>query len=469
MTIQAFDVAIVGSGPGGYRAAVLAALRGMKVAVIERGVWGGTCLNRGCVPKKAWYESARLLAGQDALAQRGVRGALAPDLAQAWRDQQRIVHAVRASYLDYLDRLGVVAYSGAARLRSRTEIGIDSGERVQAAHIVLATGSAPVVPPWLVLHPDRVLTTDALFDRPPPRGKRVAIVGSGVIGTEMAFILAMLGLDIVWLTRAPALSRSSYSAPALKLLQSALVDLGIGPRVGNRPIACQVEADGVVLTLPEGRTEKVDWVLVAAGRAPCTSTLGLESGGVVRDEDEYIRVDDHQCTSAPNVFAIGDCANRAMTSNHALAEASVAVANIASPGSARRSDAPVPQVVYSALELARLGLSEAEAESAGHEVATGFAALASSPAALALGDPRGFARLVADADSGTLLGAEAVGLQAGEWIHTVSACIGDPDALARLARVRYNHPALAEELLNATDTLAAKWHLAERVFQRMRD
>lgn len=468
MTIRTFDVAIIGSGPGGYRAAVLAALRGMKAAVIERGVWGGTCLNRGCVPKKAWYESARLLAGSGAFAQRGLRGALAPDLAQAWRDQQRIVRAVRTSYVDYLSRLGVVAYSGVARLCSRTEVEIDARERVHAAHIVLATGSAPVVPPSLALHPDRVLTTDALFDRPPPRGKRVAIVGSGVIGTEMAFILSMLGLEIVWLTQAAALSRSSYSTPALKLLHTALDDFGIRPRVGNRPIACDVEPDGVMLTLPEGRIEKVDWVLVAAGRTPCTTGLGLESAGVTRDADEYIGVDDHQCTSASNVYAIGDCANRAMTSNHALAEASVAVANIASPGSARRSDAPVPQVVYSALELARLGLSEAEAESAGHDVATGFVALDSSPAALALGDPRGFARLVADADSGTLLGAEAVGIQAGEWIHTVSACIGDPDALARLARIRYNHPALAEELMNATDTLAAKWHLVDQVFRPAR-
>jgi dihydrolipoamide dehydrogenase len=465
MTIQTFDIAIIGSGPGGYRAAVLAALRGMKAVIIERGVWGGTCLNRGCVPKKAWYESARLLAGNEAFAQRGLRGSLTPDLAQAWRDQQRIVRSVRTSYVDYLSRLGVVAYSGVARLSSRTEIEIDAHERVRAAHIVLATGSAPFVPPSLALSLDRVLTTDALFDRPPPRGKRVAIVGSGVIGTEMAFILSMLGLEIVWLTQAAALSRSSYSAPALKLLHTALDDIGIRPRVGNRPIACAVHSDGVMLTLPEGRTEKVDWVLVAAGRTPCTGGLGLEAAGVTRDEDEYIRVDDHQRTSAPNVYAIGDCANRAMTSNHALAEASVAVANIASPGSARRSDAPIPQVVYSALELARLGLSEAEAESEGHEVATGFTALHSSPAALALGDPRGFVRLVADADSGRLLGAEAVGTHAGEWIHTVSACIGDSDALARLAGIRYNHPALAEELMNATETLAAKWHLADQVFR----
>lgn len=464
MSNQAFDVAIIGSGPGGYRAAVLAALRGLKAAIIERGSWGGTCLNRGCVPKKAWYQTARLLAGKDQLAARGLQGVLVPDLAQAWRDQRRIVETVRASYIDYLERLGVRTYVGDARLRAADEIEVAGGEVVHAASVVVATGSTPLVPPALALHPDRVLTTDALFDHPPPRGKRIAVVGSGVIGTEMAFILAMLGLEVVWLTQSEALSRSRYSTPALKLLRAALHSHGIVPRTGNRPVAATVENDGVRLSLPRGREEKVDWVLVAAGRAPCTSGIGLDAAGVACDEDGYIRVDEYQRTSTASIYAIGDCANHAMTSNHALAEASVAIANIVAPASARRSDAPIPQVVYSALELARVGLSEDEAESAGREVATGFAALETSPAALALGDRRGFARLVGDADSGELLGAEAVGLHAGEWIHVVSACAGRPDAFARLAAIRYNHPSLAEEILNATETLAARWGFGDRVF-----
>jgi dihydrolipoyl dehydrogenase len=469
MSSEVFDVAIIGSGPGGYRAATLAAVRGLKAAIVERDVWGGTCLNRGCVPKQAWYQTARLLAGKDALAARGLRGTLVPDLAQAWRDQRRIVETVRASYVDYLGRLGVRAYAGAARLCAPGEIEVDGRERVRAANVVLATGSAPVVPPAIALHPDRVLTTDALFDCPPPRGKRMAIIGSGVIGTEMAFILTMLGLEVVWLTQSEALSRSRYSAPALKLLRTALRDHGITPRTGNRPVAFAVESDGVHLSLPGGRAERVDWVLVAAGRSPCTAGIGLDVAGVACDDDGYIRVDDHQRTSAVGVFAIGDCTNRAMTSNHALAEASVAIANIVTPASARRSDAPIPQVVYSALELARAGLNEDEAELAGHEVATGFAALGASPAALALGDPRGFARLVADTDSGELLGAEAVGLHAGEWIQVMTACAGRPEALARLASIRYNHPSLAEEMLNATEALAARWGFGDRVFGARRE
>jgi len=433
MSNPVFDVAIIGSGPGGYRAAVLAATRQLKVAIIEGGTWGGTCLNRGCVPKKAWYQSARILAGRGELAERGLQGTLVPDLAQAWRDQRRIVDTVRASYIDYLERLGVRKYSGYARLCAPGEIEVNGGERVIATNIVVATGSAPVVPSAFALHPDRVLTTDELFDHPPPRGKRIAIVGSGVIGTEMAFILAMLGLDVVWLTQSEALSRSRYSAPALALLRTALRSHGITPRTGNRPIGISVESDGVLVSLPGGRTEKVDWVLLASGRSPRTAEVGLHAAGVACDEEGYIRVDDYQRTSANGIYAIGDCANRAMTSNHALAEASVAIANIVVPASDRRSAAPIPQVVYSALELARIGLNEDEAEAAGHEIATGFAALETSPAALALGDRRGFARLVADAESGELLGAEAVGPHAGEWMHVMSACAAQPDALARLA------------------------------------
>jgi dihydrolipoamide dehydrogenase len=464
MSEQVFDVAIIGSGPGGYRAAVLAALRGMKAAIIEGGTWGGACLNRGCVPKKTWYQTARLLAANEALAKRGVRGTLQPDLAQAWSHQHGVVDAVRASYVDYLDRLRVRAYSGTARLRAPNQLTIDGNVAVRAANIVIATGSAPIVPSPFELHADRVLTTDALFDRPPPRGKRVAIIGSGVIGTEMAYILGMLGLEVLWLTQSEPLSRSRYSAPALKLLRAALQDSGIAPRVGTRPETCIVEDDGVRLTLPGGGIEKVDWVLVAAGRRPSTGGLGLDSCGIACDDEGFIRVDERQRTSAPGIYAIGDCANREMTSNHALAEAAVAIANVVAPGSARRGDAPVPQVVYSALELARLGLSEDEAEAAGHEVATGFASLQTSPAALAWGDPRGFARIVADADSGALLGSEAVGVNAGEWIHVVNACAAQPNALALLASVRYNHPSLAEEFLNVTETLATRWGLGEKVF-----
>jgi dihydrolipoamide dehydrogenase len=466
---RTIDLAVIGSGPGGYRAAVLGALRGLKVALVEEGVWGGTCLNRGCVPKKAWYATARLVAANAHFRERGLAGRLTPDLAAAWRHQRGVVEAVRASYVDYLERLGVTAIRGRATLRAGREVDVTGYGVLSAGAIVIASGSSPYRPAGFALHPGRVLTSDELFDAPPPAGRRVAVLGSGVIGTEMAFILTMLGCEVVWLVQSEPLARVGFTSPALAALRDALAGHGVRPRRTGRPHACAADARGVTLTLPDGTNERVDWVLVASGRRPNVAGIGLEPAGVALGADGFIASDERTMTAAPGVYAIGDCANPRMTSNHALAEAAVAIADIVAPGSAERDRGAVPEVVYSALELARVGWSEAQAEDAGREPATGFVSLQSSPAALAEGDARGFVRVVADLESGELLGAEAVGTHAGEWIQVASSALRAPHGLARLARVRYNHPSLAEEVLNATETLAAKWGLGERIFAPGRD
>ena len=461
--MRRFDLAVVGSGPGGYRAAVLAALRGLKVAIIEKGVWGGTCLNRGCVPKKTWYHTAKLVAGNAGYVERGLQGRLTPDLSQAWRHQREVVATVRDSYVDYLKRLGIAAFGAEARFVSPQELAI-GGERIHCEHAVIATGSRPIVPDWTTRAPGRVLTTDDLFDAPPPPGRRVAVIGSGVIGTEMAFILAMLGLDILWLTQSSPLARTRFSRQARQLLTSALEAHGVRARESSRPRTCEIDTDGVTLTLPDGTSERVDWLLLGAGRRPNIEHLGLEAAGVTLAANRFIAVNDLMRTTAENIYAIGDCADPAMTSNHALAEAAVAVANVIEPGSRRRSEVNIPEVVYSAMELARFGWSEEEAEEQDLEPATGFAGLEISPAALALGEPRGFARVVADHDSGRLLGAEAVGAHAGEWLQALLPVAGREDALASVAAAAWNHPSLGEEWLNAVETLAAKWGLETKVF-----
>jgi dihydrolipoamide dehydrogenase len=458
-----FDLAVIGSGPGGYRAAVLAALRGLAVAIVEKGQWGGTCLNRGCVPKKAWHYTAMLMAESARFADRGVKGRLGADLAGAWEHQRRVVTTVRESYADYMKRLGIRAFTGEARLRDAHTVAV-GGETFSADHVILATGSVPFVPDTLPRTEGRILTTDDLFDRPPPPGRRVAVVGSGVVGTEMAFILAMLGCEVVWLTHAEPLSRAGFSTPALKLLRERLVGFGVAPRTRSRVRGARITAEGVVLILPDGSEERVDWVLLGSGRIPCTAGLGLEALGVKTDAAGFVVVDEAQRTSVPHLFAIGDVANPAMTSNHALAEAGVAVANILAPGSRRRDAEAVPTLVYSALELGRVGLNEDEAEARDLEPAVGFAAFEANPAALVQNAPEGFVRLVADADRGTLLGAEVVGREADELIHVVARELRNPAALSSLARAFYNHPTRAEEFLNAVETLAAKWGLQGPVF-----
>ena len=462
--MQDFDLLIIGSGPGGYRAAVLGKLRGLKVAIVEKAQWGGCCLNRGCVPKKDWHHTAQLVAASRDFAKRGIQGSLTADLTTAWRHQKRVVTKVRDSYVDYMKRLGISAFSGEARFIDDHQVSIAGAQVVRAQHIIIATGSSPVVPEPFKLAPDRVLTTDELYDHPPPPGRRVALIGSGVIGTEFAFILTMLGCEIVWLTQSKPLANSLYSPPALKLLYETLAQYGVQARPDSRVLSTQVFENGVTLGLKNGHSEMVDWVLIGAGRRPHSADLNLAAAGVVTDSQGFIKVDAYQQTEAPHIFAIGDVASTRMTANQALAGAAVAVANILAPQSRKSDSNAVPELVYSALELARLGINEEQAEDAGLEPAVGFAAFEANPRALGQDDIQGFMRLIADMDSGALLGAEVVGSEAGELIHLISQEYGKDNALARFAQSFYNHPARAEELQNAAETLAAKWGLADRVF-----
>lgn len=458
-----YDLVVIGSGPGGYRAAVLGALRGLSVAIVEKGVWGGCCLNRGCVPKKAWHHTARLVAASREGARRGLAGTLRADLAQAWEHQRRVSATVRENYASYLKRLGVAAIEGEARLAAGRSVEV-GGRRLTAGGIVIATGSHPRVPVNLQRVPGRILTTDDLFEQPPPPGRRVAVVGSGVVATELAFILAMLGLEVAWLCQGEPLAQRGFSDSALRVMQTALDRHGVRARSGSRPLGATVTADGVELALPGGACETVDWVLLGTGRVPHTEGLDPEGAGVQLTPGGFVAVDEFQRTSAQGVHAIGDVCNSAMTANHALAEAAVAVADLVAPGSRKRAPHAVADVIYSAQELARIGLTEDEAEHAGFEPAVGFAAFEANPRALGQDDGGGFVRLLADMDEGTLLGAEIVGAEAGELINLVGQAFGHEDALARLAGFAYNHPARAEEVQNACETLAFRWGLGAAVF-----
>ncbi len=457
------DVLVIGSGPGGYRAAVLAALRGLKTVIVEKATWGGCCLNRGCVPKKDWHHSARLLDQGRHFADRGIRGHIQGDLTQAWRHQHEVVAAIRDSYRSYLKRLGVVAIEGHARFEDADTVIVDPGfTTITPRAVIIATGSAPRLPAGVDAISGRVLHSDLLFDEPVPEGARVVVIGGGVIALEFAYILQAFGREVSWLARQDPFARANFSAPAMKLLRTALADRGLVPVRGGVE-AIEVGEGEVRLAITGGETRLADWALFATGRRPVTEGLAIERAGLTLDTQGYIVVDEGMRAGPPALYAIGDCVAGPMTANRALYEASVAVGNIVHPGRHKRDLAGVPEAVYSAIELARVGLTEEEAEDRGLEPAVGFAAFETSPRALGQDDAQGYVRLVADGDSGTLLGGEVLGAEAGELIHMLTAGSSD-GALARLGSARFNHPSRAEEFQNAVETLAAKWGLQGLVF-----
>ncbi len=456
------DVLVIGSGPGGYRAAVLAALKGRKTVIVEKATWGGCCLNRGCVPKKDWYHSARILAQASHLEERGIAGTLVANLAQAWRHQHEVVKTVRESYQSYLKRLGVQALAGhAAFTGARTVLIQPSGESVTAETVIIATGSQPVVPHGVSIVPGRVIHSDLLFDEPVPSGKRVFIVGGGVVGLEFSYILSQLGCEVRWMTRRDPCARTDFSPAAMSLLRKGLADAGIVPFLGTLK-GLSVTAAGVRIAIDQRPTEDADWILLATGRRPTTQGLGLDVIGVGCDDKGFIVVDSTLKTEAEGVFALGDCVAGPMTANRALYEAGVIIDNILTPSTRTRELVRVPEAIYSALELARVGLTEEQVEDQGREPAVGFSSFGTSPRALGQGEPEGYVRLIADLDSGELLGGEVVGSEAGELIHMLASAprIG---ALGHIARTAFNHPSRSEEFQNAAETLAAKWRLGEHV------
>ncbi|MHB1951628.1 MAG: FAD-dependent oxidoreductase, partial [Acidiferrobacteraceae bacterium] len=222
----------------------------------------------------------------------------------------------------------------------------------------------------------------------------------------------------------------------------------------------------VILSLSDGTSRSFDWLLVATGRRPVTGPLNLAAAGIEVTHEGFIAVNDRLETSAPGTYAIGDCIPGLMTATQALHDAGIAVANIIGGGApSKRAPDQVPEVIYSALEMARIGLDDDRADDAGLEAAVGFSAYGTSPEALAQDDAAGFVRILADAENGRFLGGEIVGREAGELIQ-VLALLANGGTLSAVTGASFNHPARAEEILNAIETMAARWNLADMVFRR---
>lgn len=463
---QSFDIIIIGSGPGGYRAAVLGALRNLKVAIIEKHLWGGCCLNRGCVPKKAWHQTASIINQLPNLNKTGLTGAISADFEQAWLHQQQTSEKVRGNYADYMKRLGIQAYEGHGKLVDINTVEVNNGQShqvISGKFIILATGSDPVFPDGIEPS-QKLLSTDELFELEPPAGNEVALIGSGVIATELAFILSKMGKNIHWYARSPILNKSDFSEQAKSALTNAFNKAEISLPEHKSPTD-YIESDRVELKFADNTSEFVDWVLFATGRKPHTCKLGLEYTNILVDDFGFIRTNENLQTHELNIYAIGDVRSPVMTANQAIADAGVVIENILNDNIQKEKTTEVPQAVYSCIEMARLGLSEDQAEDEDYEPATGFAAFESSPTAIGQNDIEGFLRVVADMDSGKFLGGEIVGKNAGELIHLMALHKDNNTSLSQFAQMIINHPSRSEEIVNATETLASKWNMEEFIFK----
>jgi len=464
MAEQAFDVVIIGGGPGGYVCAIKAAQLGLKTACVEmRGSLGGTCLNVGCIPSKALLQSSHLyeMAGHD-LAKHGVKaGKVELDFPTMMGRKDKVVGDLTKG-IEFLFRKNKVTYlKGLGRLvgNGKVEILADGkGEIVSAQHIIIATGSD--VTPLRGVEIDEkqiVSSTGALALEKVP--EHLIVIGGGVIGLELGSVWRRLGAKVTvveFLDRIVATMDAEIGAAYQKILAKQ----GIEFKLGTKVTAAKKAGGKVTLTLEPakgGATEELtgDVVLVSIGRRPFVDGLALEFAGVKLDDNGRIAVDEHFRTNVPGIYAIGDVIHGPMLA-HKAEEEGVALAEIIAGQVGHVNYETCPNIVYTWPELASVGKTEEELKAAGLPYKVGKFPFLANSRAKANADTDGMVKLLADASTDRLLGAHVLGPEAGTLIHEISMAMEFGGSAEDVARAFHGHPTLNEAIKEAALAISSK-------------
>lgn len=472
-----FDLIVIGSGPGGYKAAVSAAHQGAKVALVERDLPGGNCLNRGCIPKKTLVYLASLLEDVASLQGRGLVGAVRGDYGAAVAHKDEVVAGIRDNFGFWLRKLGVRVFRAQARLRDGGHVALaplatGAAEappaEIRAPRIVIATGSSPRALASLPADGQRILDSSHFMRTLRECPDSVLFVGGGTIGVELAYLMRQFGARVAVVEQADRLL-DLHAVPerVSGVLERKFERLGIEVRKRTTIASHAVDGEGVDVTYSDGGRDRFGRVVVAVGRRPCTAGLGLAEAGVAVDAEGFVRVSEYLETSVPGIYAVGDAKPGPMTANAALHDAKVAAANAVSGNHLRPNYLKVPIVINTALEIAAVGLTEDRAEAAGFEPDVARSTFGGSGKARAHHDTEGFIEVVHDAETGQLLGGCIVGPEAGEQIHLLAAACQSARGLWFFKDMSYSHPSWCEELETAVDPYTSAFSRSgKEIFER---
>ena len=459
---DSFDVVVIGGGPAGYPAALRAAQNKLTVACIDEwknhdgtAAFGGTCLNAGCIPSKALLESTELYHRlQEEFALHGIRVSGAQlDVAQMQKRKSGIVRTMTQGILALFKAAGVTPLQGHGRLLAarKVEFTAHDGARrtLSARHVVLASGSAPIelrsapfkapqiVDSWGALELDAV-------------PKRLGVIGAGVIGLELGSVWRRLGAEVVVLEALPeflAFADQQLAKEALRHLRKQGLDIRLGAKVSAATLA----GGAVEVKYSDAQGEqavRVDRLIVAVGRRPYTQDLFSADAGVQLDERGFVKVDEHCRTGTDGVWAIGDCVRGPMLA-HKGKEEGVMVADLIAGSYGEMNYKVIPSVIYTAPEIAWVGLTEEQVKASGRAYKSGVFPFLASGRARAMEQASGFAKLIAARDDDEILGVHIIGPLAGELIAEAVLAMEYAASSEDLQRTIHAHPTLAEAVHEA--------------------
>ncbi len=452
-----FDLIIIGSGPGGYVAAIRGAQLGLSVACVETEKLGGVCLNVGCIPTKALLSSALFVQEMKRAESHGVMvEAASVSLGPAQERSRKVADQLNRGVGHLFKKNEVTHLQGFGRLVGNGVVEVEGAEgekaRYEASSIIIATGSRPRDLPMLKIDEDRIWSsTGALYQKEAPNS--LAVVGAGAVGMEFADIYSAYGSEvhiIEMLDRVLPLEDKECSEAVGRSYKKRKMKIRTGTSVQDSEFTDQ----GVKLTLKDqnGNEEilEVDRVLSAVGRVPNTEDLGLEEIGVaLTDQGGFIEVDQYLRTNVEGVYAIGDVAGPPLLAHKASHEGIVCVEHIAGGGHGVVDYKNIPSCTYAHPEVASVGLTEEEALDAGHEIEVGKFPWAGIGRAVAAGDTEGFIKVIRDKEYSEILGAHIVGSHATELIAEFVLGRHLEATVEEMEKAMHPHPTLSEGVAEA--------------------
>ncbi len=453
-----FDVIVIGAGPGGYVCAFRAAQLGLKVALIDkRAALGGTCLNVGCIPSKALLHSTeQFVFAKNHAAEHGIKlGSVDVDLPALLKKKDGVVTKLTAGVAQLAKARKITVITGAASFVSANtvevqpvenrESKIENPTRLQARNIVIATGSAPVELPFLKFDGKAVVSSDhaIAFDNVP---KKMIVVGGGVIGLELGSVWSRLGAEVTVVEFLPKIA-ATYDDDIVRnftrLLQKQGLKIEVNAKVtGYAKGVLTAERDGQKLEF------SADKVLVAVGRRPFTDGLGIDKAGVELDDKKRIQVDGQLRTNVAGIWAIGDVVAGPMLA-HKAEEDGVAVAEWIAGKAGHINWDLMPAIVYTDPEVASVGLGEDAAKAKGIAINVGKFNFAANGRAIAADATDGYVKIIADAKTDKILGAQIIGRGAGELISEIVTHMEYGGSAEDLARTVHAHPTMSEAVKEA--------------------
>jgi dihydrolipoamide dehydrogenase len=443
------DVAVLGGGPGGYTAAIRAAQLGAKTVCIEKEPeLGGTCLRIGCIPTKAWVQTAfALKEAEETFAKLGVNtGPPQLDLATANEWKAAVVHQMTSGVATLFKANGVDWVKGTGRFSDAHTIQVEGGEDVTFKHAVIATGSYPRRPPIDGLDSPRCVDSERLLAQTQVP-QRLVVLGGGIIGCEFASIFRRFGSEVTIIEMLPQLIPQE-DADAAKELAKQFTKRGI--QLHLETTCDKVEDTGSGLRVHfGGETTEADLMLVATGRGPTVENLGLEQIGVEFDARKGIAADEHRRTTQPHIYAVGDCAGYWQLAHTAFREGEVAAEN-AMGHDAVVDNRGVPRPIYTDPEIAGVGLTEQEArEQYGDDVAVGQFPWVANARAVMQNETTGWVKSIHETRYGELLGLVMVGPHVTDLIEAGTVALDAEATVETVADGMAAHPTLSEAIKEA--------------------